>query len=39
MCEKTIGLTLVVYKYEGDDYEYPFMMEHREFYKKHTKMD
>jgi hypothetical protein len=39
MCEKTIGLTLVVYKYEGDNYEYPFVMEDREFYRKHTKMD
>ena len=38
MCQKTIGLTLVIYKYEGDDYEYPFVMEHREFYNKHSKV-
>ena len=39
MCEKTMGLTLVIYKYEGEDYEYPpFVMEHREFYRKHSKV-
>jgi len=37
-CEKTMGLTLVIYKYEGDVYEYPFVMEHREFYNKHSRV-
>lgn len=36
MCEKTIGSTLVIYKYEGDVLDYPFVMEHREFYGKHS---
>ncbi len=36
MCYKTLGVTMVVYKYEGDDYDYPFIMEHREFYQTHN---
>ncbi len=36
MCNKTLGITMVVYKYEGDDY--PFIMEHREFYQKHSEI-
>ena len=35
MCNKTLGITMVVYKYEGDTHDYPFIMEHREFYKEH----
>jgi hypothetical protein len=29
MCYKTLGVTMVIYKYEGDTYDYPFIMEHR----------
>jgi hypothetical protein len=38
MCNKTLGITMVVYKYEGDTYDYPFIMEHREFYQKHSEI-
>jgi hypothetical protein len=38
MCEKTRGLTLVIYEYEGEDYGYTFVMEHKEFYKKFSKV-
>ena len=38
MCQKTIGMTMVIYKYEGDTYNYPFIMEHQEFYEKHLKI-
>jgi hypothetical protein len=38
MCNKTLGVTMVVYKYEGDTYDYPFIMEHREFYQKHSEI-
>jgi hypothetical protein len=38
MCNKTLGVTMVVYKYEGDTYDYPFVMEHREFYQKHSEI-
>jgi hypothetical protein len=37
MCCKTIGITLVIYKYEGDTYDYPFVMKSQEFHKEHTK--
>jgi hypothetical protein len=36
MCNKTLGVTMVVYKYEGETCDYPFIMEHREFYKRHS---
>lgn len=39
MCDKTLGLTMVIYKYEGDTHEYPFIMEHTEFYNKHSKIN
>jgi hypothetical protein len=38
MCIKTIGMTIVIYEYEDEKYDYPFIMEHREFYKQHTKV-
>jgi len=38
MCNKILGVTMVVYKYEGDTYDYPFVMEHREFYQKHSEI-
>lgn len=38
MCDKILGLTMVIYKYEGDTHDYPFIMEHREFYQKHSKV-
>jgi DNA polymerase elongation subunit (family B) len=38
MCYKTLGVTMVIYKYEGDTYDYPFIMEHREFYKEHLEV-
>lgn len=38
MCNKTLGVTMVVYKYEGDIYDNPFIMEHREFYKEHSRI-
>ena len=38
MCDKTLGLTMVVYKYEGDIFDYPFVMEYREFYEKHKEV-
>jgi hypothetical protein len=38
MCYNTMGLTMVVYKYEGDTYDFPFIMEHIEFYHKHSKI-
>ncbi len=37
MCSKTMGMTMVVYNYEGDTFKYPLVMEHREFYNTHTK--
>jgi hypothetical protein len=36
MCEKTFSLTMVVYTYESDTYDYPFIMENREFHKTHS---
>jgi len=38
MCNKTMGMTMVVYKYEGDKYEYPFIMEQKEFFNKHSEI-
>ena len=38
MCTKTIGMTMVIYKHENEKYDYPFIMEHREFYKQYTKV-
>jgi hypothetical protein len=38
MCSKTIGLTLVIYTYRDENLKYPFVMEHREFYKKHSEI-
>jgi len=38
MGNKTLGVTMVVYKYEGDTYGYPFIMEHREFYQEHSEI-
>jgi hypothetical protein len=38
MCGKTIGMTFAVYEYENEKYDYPFIMEHREFYKNYTKI-
>lgn len=38
MCKITLGVTMVVYKYEGDSYDYPFIMEHREFYQTHSEI-
>lgn len=38
MCNDKIGMTMVVYRYEGDTYDYPFVMEHREFYQKHSEI-
>lgn len=35
MGNKVIGLTLVIYKYEGDELSYPFVMEHSEFIRSH----
>ena len=36
MCEKTLGLSMVIYKYEGDNFNYPFVMTRREFYRSHS---
>lgn len=38
MGNKTLGVTMVVYKYEGDTYDYPFIMERREFYQEHSEI-
>jgi hypothetical protein len=38
MCVKTIGMTMVIYENEDEKYDYPFIMEHREFYKQYTKV-
>lgn len=35
MCEKTIGLTFVIYKSENSTLDYPFVMENCEFHKKY----
>jgi hypothetical protein len=34
MCQKTLGITMVIFQYEN--YDYPFVMEHRAFYKTHV---
>lgn len=39
MCNKTIGMTLVIYKHEGDTYDYPFVMEDIEFHMNYTKIN
>jgi hypothetical protein len=36
MCQKTLGITMVVFQYENCDY--PFVMEHREFYETHSEV-
>jgi hypothetical protein len=38
MCVKTIGMTIVIYEYENEKYDYPFIMEHKEFYRHYTKL-
>jgi len=38
MCKNTLGVTLVIYRYEGDTQKYPFFMEHLEFYKKNDEV-
>lgn len=38
MCSRTLGVTMVIYIYEGDTKDYPFIMEHQEFYQKHFKL-
>lgn len=40
MCHRTKGMTLVIYYYEDEDSNlgYPFVMEHREFYKEFTEI-
>jgi hypothetical protein len=35
MCSKTLGLTMVVYRYGGDSFDYPLVMESGEFHEKH----
>lgn len=36
MCRHTIGKTLVIYKYENENLNYPFVMETNEFHQTHT---
>ncbi len=38
MCEKTLGLTLVIYKYEEDSQAPLFVMKSSEFYQKHREL-
>jgi len=38
MCRKTLGITYVIFKYEEDDYDYPFIMEGRNFNETHVKI-
>lgn len=38
MCNKTLGSTMVIYKYEDDNSETPFVMEHNEFYINHSEI-
>jgi hypothetical protein len=35
MCNQTLGSTIVIYKYEEEDYPYPYVMEHKYFCEKH----
>lgn len=35
ICNKTIGFTMVIFKYEEDNYDFPFVMGQTEFYDKH----
>jgi hypothetical protein len=37
MCYKTLGVTMVIYKYEGDTYDYPFIIQPR-VYKEHLEV-
>ena len=39
MCKKTLGITMVVYKYQNDSYDHTYVMEHKEFYQKHTEIN
>lgn len=36
MCQNTIGKTFIIYKYNDDNLNYPFIMEHKEFYNTHS---
>jgi IMP cyclohydrolase len=38
MCNKCIGITFVVFNYEEDNLDFPLIMEHIEFYRKHKKI-
>lgn len=35
MCRGTIGKSIVAYKYEGDERDYPFIMERIFFFEEH----
>lgn len=37
MCNISIGSTFVIFNYEEDNLDYPLIMEHIEFYRKHQK--
>lgn len=38
MGDKVLGITMVVYRYEGDTHDYPFIMEYKEFYRDHIEI-
>ena len=38
MCNITLGKTFVVYKYSEEELNYVFIMEHQEFYSKHSEI-
>lgn len=38
MGEKTIGTSYVIYKYEEDNLDFPFVMTNKEFYNTHSEI-
>ena len=38
LCRRTIGYRMVVFKYEGDNVNYPFVMLHNSFYETHSEI-
>jgi hypothetical protein len=38
VCDKTLGTTMIVFKYENDNYDYPLIMEYKQFYREHSEI-
>lgn len=36
MCNKTRGMTIVIFKYKEENNDFLYVMEHKEFYNQHT---